>query len=401
MTTIEAELTKFGDIKVRVHPAAKLFPMMTDAALDELAADIAELGLQQPLVWIATGQDSESELLDGRNRVAAIARIPDKKRRETLAADIKLGRDSVLYDGKDPYAYVISANLHRRHLTGRQKRGIIAALLKDKPERSDLATSKIADVSDKTVTSVRRDLEGRAEIPNVSTKTDGAGRRVPAKKSVPSLRSRIEALRTGSSEHAAAQRRSEVPNAEPAPAPTTVPSGASDSLETYLALLPDDQTLVRQIWSAAQREATITPGPPGKQRELSLTELITAALDRISELTEELEAAGPDALEPEILVALRERTDTGMGALRDVLGALRKLPPADAAIADRVMTALRAAGASGLAKNEIFAKKVAARDRDEILLHLRRQGEITKKPPAADGRRGRPAERYIVTGAAE
>jgi hypothetical protein len=38
--------TKFGDIEVRIHPAAGLFPMMSDAELDELAADIAKNGLR-------------------------------------------------------------------------------------------------------------------------------------------------------------------------------------------------------------------------------------------------------------------------------------------------------------------------------------------------------------------
>src|SRR5439155_118795 len=79
-------------------------------------------------------------------------------------------------------------------------------------------------------------------------------------------------------------------------------------------------------------------------------ERITAALDLIRELAEELEAAGPDALEPEILTMLRERTDTGMGALRGVLGTFCKLPPAKAAVADRVLAALRAAADAGIAE---------------------------------------------------
>jgi hypothetical protein len=73
------ETMKFGDIVVRVHPAARLFPMMTGAELDELAADIAKNGLQHPVVWLG------NELLEGRNRIAAIARIPDQKRREDSA----------------------------------------------------------------------------------------------------------------------------------------------------------------------------------------------------------------------------------------------------------------------------------------------------------------------------
>ena len=37
----------------------------------------------------------------------------------------------------DPYAYVISANVHRRHLNAEQKRTAIETLLKAKPEQSN------------------------------------------------------------------------------------------------------------------------------------------------------------------------------------------------------------------------------------------------------------------------
>ena len=49
-------------------------------------------------------------------------------------------------------------------------------------ERSDLSAAKIANVSDKTVATVRRGLERRSEIPNIATRTDTAGRQQPAAK---------------------------------------------------------------------------------------------------------------------------------------------------------------------------------------------------------------------------
>jgi ParB-like chromosome segregation protein Spo0J len=52
--------------RLKVHPTADLFPMMSEAQLDELAADIAANGLQQHIVWL------KDELIDARNRVAAI-----------------------------------------------------------------------------------------------------------------------------------------------------------------------------------------------------------------------------------------------------------------------------------------------------------------------------------------
>ena len=74
------DVLRLGDVEVKVHPAAELFPMMSDPELEELAADIAKNELQQPIVYV------RDELLDGRNRIAAIARIRDERRREDCPA---------------------------------------------------------------------------------------------------------------------------------------------------------------------------------------------------------------------------------------------------------------------------------------------------------------------------
>jgi hypothetical protein len=58
--------------QITVHPAADLFPMMPDDELDELAADIEKHGLRQAIDF------QGDELLDGRNRLAAIHRIKDE-----------------------------------------------------------------------------------------------------------------------------------------------------------------------------------------------------------------------------------------------------------------------------------------------------------------------------------
>ena len=46
------------------------------------------------------------------------------------------GRADVI-TSMDPFEWVISANIHRRHLTAEQKRDIIAAVLKAQPENLD------------------------------------------------------------------------------------------------------------------------------------------------------------------------------------------------------------------------------------------------------------------------
>lgn len=53
----------------KAHPAAKLFPMINDAELDELAADIAANGQHDPIIITTAGL-----VLDGRNRLEACRR---------------------------------------------------------------------------------------------------------------------------------------------------------------------------------------------------------------------------------------------------------------------------------------------------------------------------------------
>jgi hypothetical protein len=84
------------------HEYANLFPMLPDLELGTLAADIAENGLQTPIVTY------EGKILDGRNRYRAC---------EIAGVDPTLEE----YQGGDPVGFVISHNLHRRHLTESQR----------------------------------------------------------------------------------------------------------------------------------------------------------------------------------------------------------------------------------------------------------------------------------------
>ncbi len=104
------------------HPIAELFPMLPDAELQEMANDIADNGLRQPIVLL------ERMILDGRNRYRACE----------LAS---IEPEFIAYRGDDPVAFVISANLHRRHLTAGQ-RALIAEQLATmrQGQRTDLSS---------------------------------------------------------------------------------------------------------------------------------------------------------------------------------------------------------------------------------------------------------------------
>src|SRR5205823_732371 len=174
--TITTMTLATGDT-VKVHPAAALFPMMSDAELDALAADIAANGVQQPIVWLG------NLLLDGRNRVAAVSRIVDEKRREEIAQEWRDGKNCIIYPFlADPYAYVVSANIHRRHLTAAQHRDVIAALLRANPKLSDRAIAKATKRSPTTVGKVRAEAERAGTVSTVDTRTGGDGIAQPAHK---------------------------------------------------------------------------------------------------------------------------------------------------------------------------------------------------------------------------
>jgi len=97
------------------HPAASLFPMMPEDELEALAADMQTQGLIVPIVL------HEGMVLDGRNRLAAC----------DLAG---VEPSFVEWHGVgDPTAWVVSQNLHRRHLSESQRAMIASRLAKLKP----------------------------------------------------------------------------------------------------------------------------------------------------------------------------------------------------------------------------------------------------------------------------
>lgn len=93
-----------------VHPAATLFPMMTEDEYKGLKQDIADNGQHEDIiVWCG-------KLIDGRNRLRAC---------EELGRQPEIAE---LDEETDPWKYVISHNLHRRHLTSSQRSSVAAKL---------------------------------------------------------------------------------------------------------------------------------------------------------------------------------------------------------------------------------------------------------------------------------
>src|SRR5262249_31153657 len=78
---------------------------------------------------------------------------------------------------------VISANVHRRHLTAEQKRKLIGKLIAAQPEKSDRQIAKTAEASPTTVGTVRAEMEEAGAVSKLHTRTDARGVKQPARKS--------------------------------------------------------------------------------------------------------------------------------------------------------------------------------------------------------------------------
>jgi hypothetical protein len=176
-----------------IHPAAELLPRMSPDELKALGADIAKNGQRQPIAIIEkarpqpdgmlhVGDPTFQEVLDGISRLDAMEGAGIRVVGKDGLLDPRIQRIEVDTDEVDPVAFVISANFHRRHLTADQKRELIAKLIKAQPEKSNRQIARTAKADDKTVGSVRREMEGRAEIPHVLERTDTKGRQQPAHK---------------------------------------------------------------------------------------------------------------------------------------------------------------------------------------------------------------------------
>lgn len=112
------------------HPYAALFPLIDGAAFDELVADIGAQGLRERIVLL------DGQVLDGRNRYRAAVEaglfdaVPPRRALKLWFRE---------YDREvegDPLAFVLSHNLHRRHLSTSQRALIgaeIAGLRRGRP----------------------------------------------------------------------------------------------------------------------------------------------------------------------------------------------------------------------------------------------------------------------------
>ena len=159
-----------ADIKLLpFHPLADMFPLLEGQDFADLVADIRENGLRQEEDIVV---DVAGRIIDGRNRYLACIEAGVEPRFYTR----RFREEAALA------AFIISKNVHRRHLTAEQKRDLIAKLLIADPTKSDRAIAKIAKASPTTVGTVRAKGEASGDVSKSDTRRDTKGRKQPARK---------------------------------------------------------------------------------------------------------------------------------------------------------------------------------------------------------------------------
>ena len=127
-----------------IHPLAELFPALEGEAFDALVEDIRRHGVREEIVLL------DGAILDGRNRYRAGLVAGAIKAGEVWWPDGGGLRHPFhlfveAHDG-DPLAWVLSRNLHRRHLSESQ-RAMVAAKLATMPRGRPAENSSIEPIT--------------------------------------------------------------------------------------------------------------------------------------------------------------------------------------------------------------------------------------------------------------
>ena len=101
-------MTEKNNQMIELHPLCTYFPRMSDDEFNALKDNIQDNGQTHPIYTL------DGMILDGGNRYRALC---------------ELGIDPVIieYTGSNPTQFILSSNLHRRHLTQGQSAAIVSA----------------------------------------------------------------------------------------------------------------------------------------------------------------------------------------------------------------------------------------------------------------------------------
>ena len=129
---------------LQFHSLANIFPLIEGDEFDGFVETFRKQGLLQQIVL------HQGMILEGRNRYRAGQKLGQKFNAKDFVE---------LAPGKNPYEFVIAANVQRRHLTTEQKRGLALRLIRERPNDSDRKIALLLGMSNKTISTYRKELE--------------------------------------------------------------------------------------------------------------------------------------------------------------------------------------------------------------------------------------------------
>jgi ParB-like chromosome segregation protein Spo0J len=195
------------------HPYANIFPLMEGEEFKALVDDIKANGLREPITVY------EGKILDGRNRYRAVMDAGHQYRLKD--------QDFKPYTGTKPLEFVISANVHRRHLDTSQRAltaaRLVTSKLGDNQYRGGVTTeaaAKMLNVSEALVKDAKNVLDKAA--PELQAKVQKGQLRIGAVKEV--LDKPKEQQQQALKDAAKARRQTAQANKEASKAKSTPPS---------------------------------------------------------------------------------------------------------------------------------------------------------------------------------
>ena len=132
------------------HPLANMFPMIEGQEFENLKASIAKSGILEPIRLF------QGMILDGRNRYAAGKACGH----QFTAKDFKEWIGTI----EEAETWVLETNLHRRHLTAKQKQEMVRERIKRFPRMSARQIAKQLGVSHTMVADERERLLNPPEL---------------------------------------------------------------------------------------------------------------------------------------------------------------------------------------------------------------------------------------------
>ena len=252
MTSLSGVTEYINDIPV--HPVASLFPMIGDEELQALADDIKANGQREPIIvaYLDEAMLDEPVVIDGRNRFAAceLAGVEPEFKYVMSLNDRELS-PQVIAD------WIISHNLHRRHLTASQRaivgQGYLEYLREEAKRRQDKgrANSHASRRGELVGTNLSQPTSDDYSTRSVAQAAKIAGVGVGSIKSAdyvvkndPELAQQVRDGDIAVSAAAKRIRESLKPKTEPAPAPT--PEEIAEKLVRNI--VKQDEEVIELAW---------------------------------------------------------------------------------------------------------------------------------------------------------